>query len=273
LSSKKRPRSGVSKRHKSQSSKLKKELAKAKKELAKAEAQIQRLKRIASIKQALEILGILTGDPKEHPRIKIIAEKFKVWREERRKKGWSKTAFIHTLSARDQEIWEDAIEAHKEEIREVRQSFSLLQEVPMRQVYNDIFGYAAWNTENFWMALPFRGFVAMSAVEYTEEHFAFPLTVERLDAMALVERIAKKHACSPSQMLSKCRYPHLVRARQELYRALRVHPFNWSYPAIGSFVGRDHTTIMLAIASPERRARKAHRAREAHRAKVANATK
>jgi hypothetical protein len=42
------------------------------------------------------------------------------------------------------------------------------------------------------------------------------------------------------------RLKHLVRARRDLYRALRNQ--GWSLPAIADFCGgRDHTTILLAL--------------------------
>jgi chromosomal replication initiation ATPase DnaA len=107
----------------------------------------------------------------------------------------------------------------------------------------------------------------MSAIEYTEADFEqnaqkHVRSVE--SASDVARRIAAKHHCSVAHMLSKLRYAHLVRARLELYQVLRTPPFSWSLPAIGRFTNRDHTTVMLALASPEKRAAKAHRTKVAH---------
>jgi chromosomal replication initiation ATPase DnaA len=101
----------------------------------------------------------------------------------------------------------------------------------------------------------------MSAIEFDEAHFLSAeaallraMNTPRMAATELAARIAARHGLQAAWILGKQRTPHIMRARVELYRALREPPFSWSYPAIGRFVGgRDHTTIIAALASPERK--------------------
>lgn len=71
---------------------------------------------------------------------------------------------------------------------------------------------------------------------------------ERLRARGLlpdVERIAREHHVTTSDLLGRGRTAMVCRARKALYADLRERGF--SYPEIGWLVGRDHTTIMHAI--------------------------
>ena len=109
----------------------------------------------------------------------------------------------------------------------------------------------------------------MSAIEFDPEDLerrAAPelSPLKPLNADLLAANIARRHGLTVDVLKSQLRYKHLVRARAELYRALREA--GWSYPAIGRFVGdRDHTTILIALASPEKRLARAVRAKEATR--------
>lgn len=98
----------------------------------------------------------------------------------------------------------------------------------------------------------------MSAVEFTEEQIAerhAQALTPSDTARGLAIRIARAHGVRSEDVLGPSRHPHLVAARRDLYAALRAK--GWSYPAIGAFVGgRDHTTVMYALASDEKRAAK-----------------
>lgn len=65
------------------------------------------------------------------------------------------------------------------------------------------------------------------------------------DAGALAVNVAETHGLDLEEMLSTSRRAECVDARLEIYRELRKA--GWSYPRIGKFVGRDHTTIMHAL--------------------------
>lgn len=93
----------------------------------------------------------------------------------------------------------------------------------------------------------------MSALELTPEAIelasvthprAKPLD---LDSQREASAVAKRHGLTYAQLMGPSRYSHIVRARAELYRVLRAAPYRWSYPAIGAFVGRDHTTVIDCI--------------------------
>jgi chromosomal replication initiation ATPase DnaA len=59
-----------------------------------------------------------------------------------------------------------------------------------------------------------------------------------------VERIAKRHHVTTSEMLGRRRLAHVVRARHAAWRELRARGL--SYPAIGELWGVDHTTVLAA---------------------------
>lgn len=101
----------------------------------------------------------------------------------------------------------------------------------------------------------------MGVVEFDEAHFEKPVVCSaKQDPNELACIIASKHGVQVSVMLSKLRYKHLTKAREELYRELRS--WGWSFPAIGHFCNRDHSTIMFALASPEERAARIQRVKE-----------
>lgn len=92
----------------------------------------------------------------------------------------------------------------------------------------------------------------MSDREFTEEELSgisesvlLPPIFTIADATLLTERIAESIGTSAKHLLSRSRYITLVQARKELYRILRSK--NWSYPDIGRFANRDHTTIISAL--------------------------
>jgi|HubBroStandDraft_1064217.scaffolds.fasta_scaffold308785_2 chromosomal replication initiation ATPase DnaA len=105
----------------------------------------------------------------------------------------------------------------------------------------------------------------MSAVEYTEQdleraHVVRSLTKAHGTADQAAEEVAQRHGVRLREMLGPSRETHLVRARLDLYRILRAEPFRWSLPSIGRFVNRDHTSILYALMSDDKKARKRMRA-------------
>jgi chromosomal replication initiation ATPase DnaA len=94
--------------------------------------------------------------------------------------------------------------------------------------------------------------MGMSDREFTEEELSgtteyilLPPIFTIQDATKLAERIAESIGTTVKHLLSHSRYITLVQARKELYKILRSK--NWSYPDIGRFANRDHTTIMAAL--------------------------
>ena len=68
---------------------------------------------------------------------------------------------------------------------------------------------------------------------------------KRKTAYEIAEKIALSIGISVGNLTGRSRYRHIVQGRRELYILLREK--GWSYPAIGAFVGRDHTTIIAAV--------------------------
>lgn len=84
------------------------------------------------------------------------------------------------------------------------------------------------------------------AILTDDDRVAFRLA-ERLRARGLyplAETAAKKHHVLVGEMLGRGRSPSLVRARADLFVALRH--LGMSYPEIGAMLDRDHTTVMAA---------------------------
>jgi len=94
----------------------------------------------------------------------------------------------------------------------------------------------------------------MSVKEFTPEELdgALPHSVLHRSPEDLAAFVAKRHGISVKDLLGRARHPHLHAARVELYRALRAQ--DWSFPSIGKFVGgRDHTSILYALAPKEKK--------------------
>lgn len=67
--------------------------------------------------------------------------------------------------------------------------------------------------------------------------------------MSIVLNVAAEHQVNPRDILGDSRYRPIVRARQEAMRACRS--MDWcggspSYPVIGRWFNRDHTTVIHA---------------------------
>ena len=65
----------------------------------------------------------------------------------------------------------------------------------------------------------------------------------------IVKLCADLFEISPADLLSRKRRQQIVHARMALYAALRKR--GWSYPRIGRFCGRDHSTVMYGVAAAE----------------------
>lgn len=75
-----------------------------------------------------------------------------------------------------------------------------------------------------------------------------------------IRAVVAQHGATVDDVLGPTRLAHVVRARRDAMRLIRDR-LAWSYPAIGRLFGRDHTTVMMALASPERREKRAWQAK------------
>lgn len=66
-----------------------------------------------------------------------------------------------------------------------------------------------------------------------------------------IRAIEREHRVSLNDMREYSRWRHRVRARWEVMAMLRAR--NWSLPRIGTFMNRDHTTVMYVLAERRRR--------------------
>ncbi len=89
----------------------------------------------------------------------------------------------------------------------------------------------------------------VSVRELTEQDLAIGETsstrITPVGAEHLLQEIADRHGLRPEEVLSRRRTAEVCDARLELYAALRQA--GWSYPRIGTFVGRDHSTVMILL--------------------------
>lgn len=92
-----------------------------------------------------------------------------------------------------------------------------------------------------------REFSAEQLEEASERIYSEAITWTR--AYDVADQIATVYGLTRAELLGKCRDAIHVEARVALYRKLREA--RWSYPMIGDFVGRHHTTIMYALGANE----------------------
>ncbi|MGH8748832.1 MAG: helix-turn-helix domain-containing protein [Burkholderiales bacterium] len=100
----------------------------------------------------------------------------------------------------------------------------------------------------------------MGTVEFTESELearaliqAQPLALSPLHFARVIQAaVAQRHGMTVDELRGRCREPKFLAARRALYRALRDAPAHWSYPEIGAFVGRHHTTVMSALGATSR---------------------
>ena len=65
---------------------------------------------------------------------------------------------------------------------------------------------------------------------------------------ALLEEVCARHNVRSFDVMRKCNEARVVRARNELAYLLRQSdPQKWSYPAIGRYLGKHHTTMIYAV--------------------------
>ena len=73
------------------------------------------------------------------------------------------------------------------------------------------------------------------------------LSIEQgFDPSAYLTEICSLFRVEPEDVLGERRMQHLMKPRHLFWACLREHG-KWSYPVIGDYVGRDHTTVMVAI--------------------------
>ena len=100
------------------------------------------------------------------------------------------------------------------------------------------------------MGSPEGWFVAVGVVEYSADELeAFSLQAPRWSgvrfAQAMQRMIAKHYGITVRELRIDSREPKYTAARRQLYKVLRRA--GWSYPRIGTFIGRHHTTIMWHV--------------------------
>jgi len=66
------------------------------------------------------------------------------------------------------------------------------------------------------------------------------------DPSAYLSEICELFSVTPEEVMGDRRSANLIKPRHLFWACLREHG-KWSYPAIGDYVGRDHTTVMVAI--------------------------
>jgi chromosomal replication initiator protein len=70
--------------------------------------------------------------------------------------------------------------------------------------------------------------------------------LQRLGVAAALEEIAIKYGARLEDVFGSSHKQHDVAARRESMSFLRDR-FNWSYPTLGEFFGRDHTSVISAV--------------------------
>lgn len=76
----------------------------------------------------------------------------------------------------------------------------------------------------------------------------------RPDLQVIAREVARFYDLPADALLARGRSPRVSQARSTMYRVARLA--GWSTPAIGAFVGRDHTTVVTCsrrVAADERR--------------------
>lgn len=61
----------------------------------------------------------------------------------------------------------------------------------------------------------------------------------------IIRAVALEHGLQPRDLLGRDRFGHFIAARREAMVRLREAGF--SYPQIGRFLGRDHSTIVFHV--------------------------
>jgi chromosomal replication initiation ATPase DnaA len=67
-------------------------------------------------------------------------------------------------------------------------------------------------------------------------------------ASRLLAEVCARHNVRSFDVMRKCNEARVVRARNEMAYLLRQSdPQKWSYPAIGRYLGKHHTTMIYAV--------------------------
>lgn len=92
----------------------------------------------------------------------------------------------------------------------------------------------------------------MGCLEFTQEELERPSAIAPVslpfDPRHIADKVAQRWGTTAKEMLGKgpyARSKHLAADRSELYADLRAR--GWSFPEIGRFAGRDHTTVLVAL--------------------------
>lgn len=67
-------------------------------------------------------------------------------------------------------------------------------------------------------------------------------------AKQIVKETTEKHGVTPAAIMSKSRLRKIVKCRNEIQYLMRSHPSTPSFPLIGRWLGRDHTSALWAVA-------------------------
>ena len=84
----------------------------------------------------------------------------------------------------------------------------------------------------------------------------------------IIRAVAAKHKLQPYDLLGHDRFGHFVAARREAM--LRLREAGFSYPQIGAFLGRDHSTVVFHV-NQAMRQRKLRYARDYMRRRASEA--
>lgn len=85
----------------------------------------------------------------------------------------------------------------------------------------------------------------MSTIAYDRIRF-IPLQKPYVWAMDIIVEVARAHGVTRADLTGLSRKGHITRARQEAYYLIRTLTSH-SYPRIGSFFNRDHTTVLHGV--------------------------
>ena len=70
---------------------------------------------------------------------------------------------------------------------------------------------------------------------------------------AIIAKVALEHGVSAAELLSDTRWQKVAHARQHAFAAVRGMPRKPSYPQIGRWFGRDHSTVVHGVRAHEAR--------------------
>lgn len=80
-----------------------------------------------------------------------------------------------------------------------------------------------------------------------EQLNTFAVTTPKQFTLAIVESVAARHNVSVKAIFGTSRMAHIVRARHEaMAEVVEARP-HWSFPTVGRFFSRDHTTVINAL--------------------------